>query len=81
MSIKLNVKAWTLRQYRDFTIAIKENDFDKIISLCSQVITEWSFKGDPANVDFWLDGLNLGDWLNIAQEISKQIQAQTDPKN
>lgn len=76
MDIKIDAKAWTLRNYRDFTNAIKEQSFDGILALVSKVIVSWPFDGDPRDTDYWLDNLNVLQWQEISTAVSEELSKQ-----
>ena len=81
MNLQIDVTNWKLRQYRDFLVATKEGDFDKIIEILSQLITAWDFSGDPKDVDFWLDNLNIMDWQAILTQFTKLLSEKFNTKN
>lgn len=70
MELKLNIKNWKLRQYRDFMVAAKAGEFDTILESLSLLVDSWEYAGDPKDVNYWLDELDLSQWQQIVNKVN-----------
>jgi hypothetical protein len=73
MELTINAKNWKLRQYRDFTVAAKEGDFDKILSLLSLIIEKWNLPGDPHDTNYYLDELDVLQWQELIAKVGEKL--------
>ena len=81
MNLKLNIGNWKLRQYRDFMVAVRDGNFDSVLESLSKLVEEWEFSGDPKDINYWLDELDLTQWRQIVTRVNELLSAEFSTKN
>lgn len=53
--LKIAVRAWTVMDYREFKLALAENQLVRAANLASLVVKEWPFEADPSDPEAYLN--------------------------
>jgi len=73
--IKIKMKDW-----RRWVEADSEGDFETQMGFLAQYVTQWTFEGDPNDLDAW-DELDLSEYVAINKAVSETIAEEIKRKN
>ena len=74
--VKVDLKSLKMKDFIVWQKAVQDasssNDFDKLFALQAQIITEWSYPGDPKDVASYQE-LTLDDWIKVQKEAAASM--------
>lgn len=72
--VKVDLAAWTMSSYEEYTEALRSGDFDKAAELVVSVVKEWPFAGKPSTVSNYAK-LSLEDFGSVIIAVNEAVQA------